>query len=214
MEGLDGCGKTTQLKLAESYLKKSGADCRTISFPEYGSISGQIVSEYLSGNIPCEGNSGAYAASSFYAIDRYISFVTDWKRDYERGAIILSARYTTSNAIYQMTKAENRSEFMEWLSDYEYVKLGLPKPDLVLFLDMPTEISQKLLSKRYDGDENRKDIHERNISFLKACRESALYAAQQYGWRTIPCSFDGEPLSVSAIHNEIAKEIEEVIRHG
>lgn len=208
LEGLDGCGKSTQLELAAQSLTERGLDCRRISFPEYGSDSGRLVSRYLNGDIPCEGEIGAYAASSFYAIDRYISFVTDWKNDYERGATILSGRYTSSNIIYQMTKAENREDFLNWLTDYEYNKLGLPKPDMVIFLDMPPEVSQKLLSKRYKGDESKKDIHERNRAFLDECRKSALYAAELLGWRVISCAKDGAARDIAGIHGEIMRTID------
>lgn len=212
LEGLDGCGKSTQLELAADRLIKRGEDCRMISFPEYGSDSGRIISGYLNGDIPCEGEKGAYAASSFYAIDRYISFVKDWKRDHERGATVLSGRYTSSNIIYQMTKTEDREAFLNWLTDYEYNKLGLPKPDLVIFLDMPPEVSQKLLSKRYEGDESKKDIHERDRLFLDGCRKSALYAAELLGWKIISCARDGSPRDIREIHEEIMRIIDDVQR--
>ena len=142
LEGLDGCGKSTQLALAEKFLESRSGDFRTVSFPNYSSDSGRIVSGYLSGEIPCEGAEGAYAASSFYAVDRYITYATDWGRDYQRGSVILSGRYTTSNAIYQMTKlpAEEREGYLNWLWDYEYKKLGLPEHDAVIFLDMPLDV--------------------------------------------------------------------------
>ncbi len=208
LEGLDGCGKSTQLDLAADCLISRGTECRMISFPEYGSDSGRIISKYLGGDIPCKGETGVYAASSFYAIDRYISFVKDWKKDYERGAVILSGRYTSSNIIYQMTKAENRDDFLNWLTDYEYNKLGLPKPDTVIFLDMPPKVSQKLLSKRYDGDESKKDIHERNQIFLDECRKSALYAAKLLNWKIISCAREEEPRDIHEIHEEIIRIID------
>lgn len=216
LEGLDGCGKSTQLALAGEFLEKLGVDFRTVSFPNYDSPSGQIISDYLAGKIPCDGENGAYAASAFYAADRYISYVTDWKRTYENGGVILSGRYATSNAIYQMTKVpqEKRAEFMNWLADHEYDKLGLPQPDLVLFLDMPLEVSQKLLSVRYNGDESKKDIHERNLAFMSSCRESAMAAAWHWGWRIISCAENGEPLPIEDIHKKIAEEIKELVEHG
>ena len=211
LEGLDGCGKSTQLELLSRSLGEKG-NARLISFPNYESSTGRVISEYLSGAIPCEGASGAYAASAFYASDRYASYVTDWKKDLDVGATIVSGRYTTSNAIYQMTKLprEEWDGFLEWLWDLEYNRLGLPEPDLVFFLDMPVEVSQKLLSGRYNGDESRKDIHEKNIAFLMACRESALYTAGKCGWKIIRCS-DGEtPLPIADIALTIKREAEEI----
>lgn len=212
LEGLDGCGKSTQLQLAVEALKKRRMAVRLVSFPNYESHSGRIISDYLGGNIPCEGAAGAYAASSFYAADRYISYNTDWRADYENGGIIICGRYTTSNAIYQMTKLESaqRDSFLQWLWDYEYAKLGLPKPDMVLYLDMPLAAAQKLLSARYNGDEDKKDIHERNIDFMKRCCDSALYTADKCGWRLIPCAQGDNPLPVEVIQQRILAAIEEL----
>lgn len=209
LEGLDGCGKSTQLELLHAALSES-RPCRLISFPNYESPTGRVVSDYLAGKIPCDGRNGAYAASAFYAADRYASFMTDWKKDYDAGIAIISGRYATSNAIYQMTKLprEEWDGFLAWLWEFEYGKLGLPEPDCVLFLDMPVEVSQKLLSARYSGDESKKDIHESNVAFLKACRESALYTAEKCGWTIIRCSDGTEPLSISDIALAIKKETE------
>ena len=191
IEGLDGCGKSTQLEMLKS---KTDDNTRFISFPNYDSASGEIIKDYLSGKFAEEnGKAGAYTASSFYAVDRYISYKTDWEKDYQAGKTIIAARYTSSNAIYQMTKLDKSQwdEYLSWLEDYEYDKFGIPRPDKVVFLDMPIEVSQKLLSSRYGGNEDKKDIHERNVDFLKACREAALYTAKKKGWFILPCS-DGE----------------------
>lgn len=205
LDGLDGCGKSTQLDLAVGYLKEQGIECRSVSFPNYDTITGQLVECYLRGEIPCEGRNGAYAASSFYAMDRYVSYITDWKRYYEQGGIIIAGRYTTSNAIYQLTKIPDaeKDAFLNWLYEYEYNYLGLPQPDLILFLDMPVEISQNLLTERYDGDESKKDIHERNVEFQKQCRESALYAARHGDWSVISCSENGWPRSIEEVYSQI-----------
>ncbi len=211
LEGLDGCGKSTQLELLTSSLSEKHA-ARLISFPNYESSTGRVVSDYLHGAIPCDGINGAFAASAFYAADRYASYVTDWKRDRDTGTDIVSGRYTTSNAIYQMTKLprEQWDGFLEWLWDFEYNKLGLPEPDLVLFLDMPIEVSQKLLSGRYNGDESKKDIHEKDVTFLRACRESALYTAEKCGWKIIPCSGGSAPLPIADIAARIKEEAERI----
>lgn len=209
LEGLDGCGKSTQLQiLADSLIAERKT--RLISFPNYESSTGRVISDYLAGNIPCEGSAGAYAASAFYAADRYASYVTDWKKDYDNGTTIVSGRYTTSNAIYQMTKLPRAEwdDFLAWLWDFEYKKLRLPEPDAVVFLDMPIEVSQKLLSARYDGDESKKDIHESNLAFLRTCRESALYTAERCGWKMISCSDGKSPLPIADIALLIKKETE------
>lgn len=216
LEGLDGCGKTTQLELVESYLKDSGAKCRAVSFPNYKSTSGKLISEYLKGGIPCEGNKGAYAASAMYAIDRYISYMTDWREFYENGGIILAGRYTTSNAVYQLTKLppEEHERFLNWLMDFEYAKLGLPEPDLVIYLDMPIEISQMLLEERYDGDKSRKDIHEADIKFLEECRKSAMYSADQCGWQILNCADGNHPLAIEDIYTQICDMVRNLLKNG
>jgi dTMP kinase len=96
--------------------------------------------------------------------------------------------------------------YLEWLEDYEYDKLGLPRPDCVIFLDMPVEISQKLMTARYNGDESKKDIHEANVNYLNSCRKTALYAADKLGWSVVGCSDGEKPLAVEEITGKI-KEI-------
>ena len=216
LEGLDGCGKTTQLELVESYFKESGVKSRAVSFPNYKSTSGKLISEYLKGEMPCEGHKGAYAASAMYAIDRYISYTTDWRGFYEDGGIILSGRYTTSNAIYQLAKLppEEYEKFLNWLIDFEYVKLGLPEPDVVIYLDMPIDVSQRLLDERYNGDNSRKDIHEANIKFLEECRNSAMYSADQCGWQIIDCAEGNYPRAIEDIYMQICDMLRNLLKNG
>ena len=206
IDGLDGCGKSTQLALAEKRLSEAGQDFITVSFPDYKSDSSAPVRMYLAGEIaPNAEDINAYAASSFYAVDRYISYKTSWEKDYLSGKTVISARYVSSNAIHQMTKLpESEWEgFLHWICDYEYDKLGIPRADKVIFLDMPMEVSQKLLSGRYNGDESKKDIHEANIDYFRRCRQAALFAAERLGWRVIPCSEDGEPIPADVISDKI-----------
>ena len=203
IDGLDGCGKSTQLQLLDKALKKEGGNYKQISFPDYEQPSSALVKMYLGGDLggsPAAVN--AYAASSFYAVDRYASYTRFWKEEYESGLPIVAARYTTSNAIHQMTKCpvEDWDRYLAWLEDYEYNKLGLPRPDRVVFLDMPLEVSQRLLEKRYGGDADKKDIHESDLNYLTQCRTAALYAAEKLGWIVVPCSKDGEPLPMQEIH--------------
>lgn len=215
IDGLDGSGKSTQVGLLRERLLKAGVPVRQIKLPDYDDPSSTLVRMYLDGafgNNPEDVN--VYAASSFYAVDRYASFKRHWKADYEAGTLILADRYTTSNAVHQAVKLPKRewSAYLQWLSDYEYTKLGLPRPHKVLFLDMPVEISQKLMSARYGGEESKKDVHEANIRYLHACREAALFSADALGWQVMTCSDGENPLPVEAIHerifSEVAKELE------
>lgn len=215
IEGLDGSGKSTQMNLLESKL--SGKTIHKIKLPDYDSPSSSLVKMYLGGEFgknPEDVN--AYAASAFFAVDRFANYKTKWKDAYESGEIILSDRYTTSNAYHQAMKLprEKWEEYFAWLENFEYELIGIPKPDAVIYLDMPIEISQRMLSSRYEGDEGKKDIHESNTSYLKGCREAALVAAEEMGWNVIKCDRDGAPRSIEDIGGEIysivSKEIFDV----
>lgn len=206
IDGLDGSGKSTQLNRLQEYLQNTKNEYQHISFPDYDQPSSTLVKMYLAGEFGNSADSvNAYAASSFYAVDRYASYKKFWEKDYTNGTPIIAARYTTSNAIHQMAKLpkEKWNEYLNWLEYYEYVQLGLPKPDEVVFLDMPLDVAQKLMSGRYEGDETKKDIHERDLQYLKQCRESALYAAGKLGWTVIQCGKDGEPLPMDTITEKL-----------
>lgn len=214
IEGLDGCGKSTQTALIEEYLKRENVAFKKIKLPDYDSPSSTLVKMYLGGEFGRDADSvNAYAAGAFYAVDRFASYKLGWKKDYEDGTLILADRYATSNSIYQMEKLEPSQwdEYLDWSADFEYNKIGIPKPDLVIYLDMPVEISQRLMTSRYDGDENKKDVHEANVAFLNRCRASALYAAEKQGWVVINCSDGVNPLPVKEIHNKIVQYVKEEI---
>lgn len=212
IEGLDGSGKSTQTQLLEDALKKDNIEYRKIKLPDYDSPSSTLVKMYLGGEFGKSADSvNAYAASAFYATDRYSSYMLDWKKDYLSGKVIIADRYATSNSIYQMEKLplEQWDSYLEWSADFEYEKLGIPKPDLVIFLDMPIEVSQKLMTSRYCGDENKKDVHEANVEFLKKCRKAALYTAEKQGWTVIQCSDGEKPYSIEEIHEQIINKVKE-----
>lgn len=212
IEGLDGSGKSTQLELLISALEKDGKRVRKIKLPGYESPSSTLVKMYLGGEFGKDPNAvNAYAAGAFYAVDRYASFTLDWKSDYESDKIIVADRYATSNSIYQTEKIAEADwdSYLDWSADFEYNKLGIPKPDAVIYLDMPVDISQKLMTGRYGGNESKKDVHEADVAFLEKCRKSALYAASRQGWHIVECSNGKEPYSIEKIHNEIMKIVDE-----
>ena len=211
IDGLDGSGKSTQAELVYKALQEKGIKSRLISFPCYDSQSSALIKMYLGGefgSMPEDVN--PYAASSFYAVDRYASYKTDWGNDYNNGTVIIAARYTTSNIIHQTEKLDESlwDEFMNWTQVYEYGQLGLPCPDKVIFLDMPVEISQKLLSFRYSGAEEKKDIHESDVEYLHKCRKVVTHAAKLLGWQLISCSDGENPLSVEEITKKILDAME------
>lgn len=206
VEGLDGSGKSTQVSLLKAKLESDGTPVRQIKLPDYDDPSSTLVKMYLGGEFgknPEDVN--VYAASSFYAVDRYASFRRHWQKDYENGTLILADRYTTSNAVHQAVKLPESAweNYLSWLADYEYNKLGIPAPDAVIFLDMPVAVSQKLMTARYNGEEAKKDVHEANISYLNACRKAALFAADKLGWYVVPCADGDEPLPIAQIHARI-----------
>ena len=212
IEGLDGSGKSTQLELLISALEKDGKRVRKIKLPDYESPSSTLVKMYLGGEFGKDPNAvNAYAAGAFYAVDRYASFTLDWKSDYESDKIIVADRYATSNSIYQTEKIAEADwdSYLDWSADFEYNKLGIPKPDAVIYLDMPVDISQKLMTGRYGGNESKKDVHEADVAFLEKCRKSALYADSRQGWQIVECSNGKEPYSIEKIHNEIMKIVDE-----
>ena len=214
IEGLDGCGKSTQLELLPEALKKKGIECKSVSFPDYESNSSALVKMYLNGDFGKQpGDVNGYAASVFYAADRYASYKQKWGSYYENGGIIVSGRYTTSNAVHQCSKLPESEweDFLQWLYDFEYKKIGIPKPDLVIFLDMPVDVSQKLLSGRYNGDSDKKDIHERDTDYLDRCRKAAKFTADFSGWETVCCAEGDEPRTIDAIAQDILNLVMQVI---
>ncbi|MDO4315770.1 MAG: thymidylate kinase, partial [Oscillospiraceae bacterium] len=175
-EGTDGSGKATQTRLLCRYLEEQGIPYREIDFPRYGKPSAAMVREYLDGNLGKKpGDVNAYAASMFYAMDRYASYKQDWGGFYEAGGLIVADRYTTSNAVHQASKlqADERKAYLDWLFDLEYRLLGLPRPDLVLYLDMPTEIAGRMMRRREQATGTHADIHEQDEAYLKSCRANA-----------------------------------------
>ncbi len=211
LEGLDGSGKSTQLELLRQHLT---GDVVYVKFPAYDSDSSALVKMYLAGQFGTEpGDVNAYAASAFYAVDRYASFKTDWGKAYLNGATVICDRYTTSNAVHQASKLDkaDRDRYLDWLYNFEFELLGIPKPDAVVFLDMPIQVSQQLMSSRYQGDEGKKDIHERDVNYLEHCREAALYAADHLGWTVVHCSENGQVRTRQDIADEVYAAVKDTL---
>ena len=214
IEGTDGSGKSTQFRLLSEHLTQDAVTFKHIVFPRYSEESSALIRMYLGGQFgtkPTDVN--AYAASSFYAVDRYASYKMDWGKWYEEGGLVLSDRYTTSNAVHQASKetGEARDRFLHWLYDFEYEKLGLPRPDLVVYLDVPTDYTEKLLRHREQDTNTKADIHEKDMQYLATCRESGRAAAAYYGWQVIQCVRDGAMRTMEDIHNEIYTAVKQCL---
>lgn len=206
IEGLDGSGKATQTALLFKTLESRGIPVRQVSFPNYASDSSALVRMYLNGDFgqdPSDVN--AYAASSFYAVDRFAGWKADWGAFYESGGVVIADRYTTSNAVHQCSKlsAEEWDDFLDWLFHYEYTLLGIPSPDAVIYLEVDPKVSQRLIAGRYEGDERKKDIHEKNVDYLKRSAGAAAYCAEKLGWHVVKCSRNGEMRTIEDIEAQI-----------
>ncbi|MFR8172096.1 MAG: dTMP kinase [Marvinbryantia sp.] len=217
IEGLDGSGKATQAKLLYEEILKKRNNVRKVSFPDYGSDSSALIKMYLSGQFgsaPSDVN--AYAASSFYAVDRYASYKKDWGNFYDDGWIVIADRYTTSNAIHQCSKLPKGQwdAFLDWLFHFEYQLLGIPEPGMVVYLRVDPQVSQKLMTGRYEGHEERKDIHEKDVGYLSRCRDAADYCADRFGWKLIECTRNGEMRTIEDIQKEIVAVYTDNLDHN
>ena len=213
-EGTDGSGKATQSRLLCEHLQRESIPYKNITFPRYGKPSAAMVQEYLDGHLGSHpGDVNAYAASLFYAMDRYASYKQDWGAFYEAGGLVIADRYTTSNAVHQASKLppEKRTVFLNWLFDFEYNKLGIPAPDCVIYLNVDPQVSQELMTARYSGDESKKDIHERDLGYLRHSREAAQYCAEKLGWEMVDCCRDGKMLPIEEIHKRVLQLVEKYI---
>ena len=210
IEGTDGSGKSTQFKLLTTRLEEENHAFQKLVFPQYAEPSSALIRMYLGGEFgtkPSDVN--AYAASAVYAVDRYASYKKVWGQWYEDGGLIVSDRYTTSNAVHQASKEpeEKQAGFLKWLYDFEYDKLGLPAPDLVIYLDVPTDFTEAMMRRREADTHTSADIHEQDLNYLATCRRTGKAAAEYYGWTVIHCVKDGKMRSIEDIHEEIYRHV-------
>ena len=214
IDGLDGSGKGTQSEKLVEKLISEGKKVKILSFPMYESDSSLFVKMYLEGKLgdkPSDTN--AYTASMFFACDRYISYATDWKKDIEDpDTYVVANRYTTANAVHQLSKLpeEEWEIFLTWLWDFEFAKLGLPEPDLVLYLELPPSISLSLVKSRSDSTGQKMDIHEKDTAYMAKCYEAALYSCEKLGWARITCHKDGAIRTREDIFEEIYTKVKEL----
>lgn len=214
--GSDASGKETQTRKLFEKLTLEGVNIKKVEYPNYKSDSSALVKMYLKGDFgknPEDVN--PYVSSTFYAVDRYASFKTEWQEDYLKGAVILADRYTTSNMVHQAVKlrGQDKDKFLDWLWNLEFGLYELPVPDCVIFLDMPPEFSKNLMKERINKftGKDQKDIHESNEEYLINCYNNALYIANKYNWHKVGCVEDGRLRSIEEIHEDIYKFVKENI---
>lgn len=217
IEGVDSSGKATQSKLLYDTLSKKNLKVSSVEFPNYAGASSAPVKMYLGGDFGKDPDSvNAYAASILFAVDRFASVKAEWKDKFYGGGVVIADRYTTSNMVHQASKIDDidkKSEFLDWLYDLEYNKMELPKPDLVIFLDMPVEYAQMLMANRANKIDNSdvKDIHESNEKYLYEAYNNACFVADKYNWTHIKCVRDGAVRSIEDIASEILEYVEEIL---
>lgn len=222
IDGLDGCGKQTQVALVKQELEKLGYRVRQIEFPKYDSLSSGPVRMYLGGEISKELNElNPYMCSLFYAVDRGLQFIKDFKADYDdENCVIIADRYLSANIIYQSSKFNtdaDKEEFFKWLYEIETKYIGIPTEDITIALTLPIEVSQRLMSQRYSGDEGKKDLHEANLEFLAECSKTLDLACNYlptigYNWVKVDCSTeDGWVKSREEITNILMKLIKPIL---
>lgn len=212
IDGLDGTGKSTQTKILYNRILETNKKVKLISFPNYESDSSYLVKMYLNGEISNDVNNiNPYAASSFYSSDRYISYIKEWASYYKEGYIIISSRYVQSNLIHQMTKLDKSEwdDFIKWTYDYEYNKLMLPVPDLVLYLEVDINISKNLILKR--ASDKPLDIHEKDYNYMKKCMESFNYIKNLGYVNNILCNDENGIFSINDINDKIFELVKEVV---
>ena len=214
LEGIDGSGKSAQYRRLCARFDRERLGYHSIVFPRYDQESSALIRMYLNGDFggkpedvnPC-------AASIFYAVDRYASYMTDWREYYQNGGVVLSDRYTTSNAVHQGAKlpAAEQPAFFDWLYDLEYVKLGLPRPDLVIFLDVDLATSERRMAHRREKYGTGGDIHENDAEYLQLCLDTGRRAAAHYGWRVVDFMKDGAERDVDEKHEEIFRIVKDAL---
>ena len=210
LEGIDGSGKSAQYRRLCARMEKDGIEYTHIVFPRYNKESSALIRLYMGGAFgrrPEDVN--AYTASAFYAVDRFASYRDDWGAAYERGGLILSDRYTTSNAVHQGSKLpdDELPDFFRWLADLEYNKMGLPEPDLVIYLDVDLETSRRRMRQREERTHTSADIHEKDSGYLQRCLHTADMACRHYGWKRIPWLKDGVERDLDEKNGEIYRII-------
>ncbi len=208
IDGSDGTGKTTQIKLLVKKLTKSGLKVRVEDFPQYGKKSAGPVEDYLNGSYGSATALGAYIPSIFYAVDRFAA-AERIRKHLNAGFVVLSNRYVTSNMAHQGSKIKNasaRSKYFKWLTDLEYSFFKIPKPDIEIILHLPAKISSKLIKQRgpkFFLGYKKLDIHEADLQHLAVAEKVYLEIARKFKFPVISGFVNNKLLSPKEINDKI-----------
>lgn len=210
LEGSDGAGKSTQLQLTEGRLQALGYEVATVSFPRYRAKSSYFVRQYLDGAYGAASEISPYTASFFYAVDRYEA-ASKIRNTLREGKIVLADRYVGSNMAHQGSKFATSGEkrgFFIWAESLEYELLGIPRPDINIYLHLPVDISSHHLNSRATADE-----HEKDPSHLKNTIETYELLCKLFpkDFKKISCSKAGRQLSVKAVSDRIWRAIKPLL---
>lgn len=214
IEGIDGSGKSTQFELLTKRLEGEGLSFRKVTFPRYDKSSSALLKSYLGGEFGSRPEDvSAHAASVFFFVDRYASFKTDWGEFYRGGGLILCDRYTTSNAIHQGAKlpTEEMEGFLDWLYNFEFQLMELPKPDAVIYMNIDLKTSLSQMKARQERTGAAGDIHETHADYLESCLRAGKAASERLGWKPVQCLENGKMRSIEDIHEEIYQLVKEVL---
>ncbi len=209
----DGIGKTTQYNLLKEYLIKSGKKVWTHHFPTYNSKQGILTEYYLNGDLGKPEELSPYLINSIYAVDRALTWNMELKEKYDEGYIILLDRYTTSSQIYQSSLIEDENDkksFINYVNDYEYDKLGLKKPDKVIFLTANYDVVKNMRNKRTDNDGVKNDVYERDDELMRKIYDNSSFVADYLHFDKIKCDKNGKLKSIDEIQKDIRKIINKI----
>lgn len=202
----DGIGKTTQYEILYKHLLSDGEKIVSHHFPSYGTYHGIPVEKYLSGDFGSPSELSAYFINSLYAVDRGITWYTELRQLYDDETTILLDRYTTSSLIYQsalIDDIDEKKEFIDYVTDFEYRRIGIKKPDNVIFLYAPFDLVTKIRNSRKENAGIVNDIHESNLEFMKKVYDSAMFVADYLSFDKVQCNDGDKMRDKNDIHEDV-----------
>lgn len=202
----DGMGKSTQHALLRDRLISDGENVITHHYPSYGEYSGMGVEAFLRGDFGSSRDVSPYVVNMLYAYDRLIKWLNEHKTLYDEGATILLDRYTTSSIIYQSVLFEDiqkKKDFINYVIDFEYGKLGLKEPDNTIFLYAPFDVVKSLLINRKNNAGIKQDVFEKDLDYIRQVYENSLFVADYLSWNMVKCNDGDKMLDIDSIHQKV-----------